>query len=354
MLLPEPLRPTMPKNSPWRISKETSSRARRIAVVAGGERPHRPLLERIDAVGRDPEGLLQAAGLDRDRRASGPILGGCGCCRLFGCHAWPGLNPGAGPRGSRGSCRMARRRRIPGARSAPRPPLRRRRRAGIRARLLRRRRPSRESPALRVRPGRRRPRSPTMTAPTATATGHGGRVPRRAIADPAVDQRQGRAQQQQGGDDHVAADRARVFARLPGDRRPDVALVGDREEHHDRGRDRGDRQRPRRRGRPPDPEREAGGERGRGRGRGTASRARARRFPRAAGRARRRRSPAARRRSRRRGSRSVRPSGRGSGRPGPGSPSRGRRRRRSSRRGGRGSRSPAGPRSGSGTRPSRC
>src|SRR6478672_9360148 len=52
VLLPEPLRPTMPKNSPWRISKETPSRARssRYSRAANG-RTTRSLSESTRWVG---------------------------------------------------------------------------------------------------------------------------------------------------------------------------------------------------------------------------------------------------------------------------------------------------------------
>ncbi len=88
-------------------------------VVAGRERSHHALLQRVDAVGRDPEGLLQAAGLDRDRarrRGSAPA-GGHGCSLV--CLHPAAVSPRAVLRGSRGSCRMARRRRSPAARFSP-------------------------------------------------------------------------------------------------------------------------------------------------------------------------------------------------------------------------------------------
>jgi len=40
-----------------------------LAVVAARERANGPLLERVDAVCRDPEGLGQSLDLDRDRVA---------------------------------------------------------------------------------------------------------------------------------------------------------------------------------------------------------------------------------------------------------------------------------------------
>ena len=60
----------MPKNSPWRTSNETPRSARSSRVLAARERMQRALLERVDAVLRDPEGLLDVADLD-DHRALG-------------------------------------------------------------------------------------------------------------------------------------------------------------------------------------------------------------------------------------------------------------------------------------------
>ena len=77
--MPEPLRPTMPKNSPWRISKETPSSARSSRYVARREGAHDPLLERVDPVGRDAEGLLQVPRLDREGR-----VGPRGLARIYG------------------------------------------------------------------------------------------------------------------------------------------------------------------------------------------------------------------------------------------------------------------------------
>ena len=66
MLLPLPLRPTMPKNSPAATSKLTSRTASRTSIAAGPERMQGPLLERVVLLVGKPEGL--AHGVDRNRR----------------------------------------------------------------------------------------------------------------------------------------------------------------------------------------------------------------------------------------------------------------------------------------------
>ena len=68
MLLPEPLRPTIPKNSPWWTSKEMprSARSSRYSIWRSGWMT--ALLERVDPVLGDAEGLLDPADLDHHRR----------------------------------------------------------------------------------------------------------------------------------------------------------------------------------------------------------------------------------------------------------------------------------------------
>ena len=65
VLLPEPLRPTMPKNSPWPDLEGDAAQRPQVAVVAAGEGVDDPLFERVDPVGRDAERLVQAFDLDR-------------------------------------------------------------------------------------------------------------------------------------------------------------------------------------------------------------------------------------------------------------------------------------------------
>ena len=67
--LPEPLRPTMPKNSPGATAKETSRSACSASMPRAAQRVQRALLERVDALVGEPEGLRDA--VDDDGREGG-------------------------------------------------------------------------------------------------------------------------------------------------------------------------------------------------------------------------------------------------------------------------------------------
>ena len=62
VLLPEPFWPTIPKNSPWWTSNETSSQRLQLAVLDPRERVRGALLERVDAVLGDRNDLSHARG----------------------------------------------------------------------------------------------------------------------------------------------------------------------------------------------------------------------------------------------------------------------------------------------------
>ena len=66
LLLPEPLRPTIPKNSPLRTSNETplSACSSRCSIARQGM--GHPLLERVDPLVGDPEHLVNSVRLDYD------------------------------------------------------------------------------------------------------------------------------------------------------------------------------------------------------------------------------------------------------------------------------------------------
>ena len=72
VLLPDPLRPTIPKNSPRRTSNDTPRNARNSRYSRAAQRVGDALLERVDALRRDPEGLLHAAHLDHHRAKPRP------------------------------------------------------------------------------------------------------------------------------------------------------------------------------------------------------------------------------------------------------------------------------------------
>ena len=73
--MPEPLRPTMPKNSPWRISKETPSSACSSRTSRAAKGCTSPLFQRVDPLGRDAEGLVQVPRFDREGRGAAPARG---------------------------------------------------------------------------------------------------------------------------------------------------------------------------------------------------------------------------------------------------------------------------------------
>ena len=68
VLLPEPLRPTMPKNSPWSDVEGDAVEGPQDADIAGREGAHHALLQRVHPVGGDGEGLLQVPRFDREGR----------------------------------------------------------------------------------------------------------------------------------------------------------------------------------------------------------------------------------------------------------------------------------------------
>ena len=76
VLLPLPLRPTMPKNSPWRTSNETSLQRSEDAVAAAAHRVQRPLLERVHLLLGNAERLRDAG--HANRRAAGSSVFGHG------------------------------------------------------------------------------------------------------------------------------------------------------------------------------------------------------------------------------------------------------------------------------------
>ena len=71
VLLPEPLRPTMPKNSPLADLERDAAQRVQLAPLVAREGMEHALLERVDAVLRDPEGLLDAADVDDHRCVGG-------------------------------------------------------------------------------------------------------------------------------------------------------------------------------------------------------------------------------------------------------------------------------------------
>ena len=94
MLLPLPLRPTIPKNSPGAISTLTSSTAcSDVEAYAAAERMQRPLLERVVLLVGQPEALAHV--LDGDRRSALPEIGVAVAGTLLGhgrAHAADGSN----------------------------------------------------------------------------------------------------------------------------------------------------------------------------------------------------------------------------------------------------------------------
>ena len=67
VLLPEPLRPTMPKNSPLSDLERDVVERVQLAEVLAPERMDRPLLERLDLLVGDVEGLADLVCLEDDR-----------------------------------------------------------------------------------------------------------------------------------------------------------------------------------------------------------------------------------------------------------------------------------------------
>ena len=70
VLLPLPLRPAIPKNSPWRTSKEMSLQRLEGLVAGAPQRVQRALLERVRALLGHAEGLADRLGDDRRRGAA--------------------------------------------------------------------------------------------------------------------------------------------------------------------------------------------------------------------------------------------------------------------------------------------
>ena len=67
VLLPEPLRPDDPEELALVDVERDIAQGAELAVLDAPERMGRALLERVDAVRGDPEGLLEPADLDDDR-----------------------------------------------------------------------------------------------------------------------------------------------------------------------------------------------------------------------------------------------------------------------------------------------
>ena len=97
VLLPEPLRPTIPKNSPWWTSKlDAAQRPQLRPPRLTGMRE--PLLERVDPLVRDVKLLVDIADLDHHRPVeqlgTWALERRC-CLGIANCHGRPSVEPAA-------------------------------------------------------------------------------------------------------------------------------------------------------------------------------------------------------------------------------------------------------------------